>query len=1092
AKEEFDDEDGSLRQLFRGIRGSAASAVIGALLIMVAGEALPYAWRIHGSRLVVRRGSYCVVLQVQNQDGGRAKLGLDVDHLGVDFPVGRSGRERWNLLPVRAISEGLAANWNASAAADVQVSVGDHIVEVNGVWGHASRMVDRCRLDPVLRMRLVRGAPSNSLLGCLRDMKCAAENAYLDLPAFSPDRVNDGERNSKFGAQQSGDSVTVFPTRVSGICLKSARSEKTKVSHAKVERAEGASAGLKLGMDRLGGVRRCWGYRQPSCPLLGWVPTAAPPASRPQQCASASLFRAASSSRAVPLSPCAVARPSWREVLWAVQGFQALPPVKCLASLNELLSVASAEGAVQDLVEDPLFGQHLQRVCDRLYGFSSREAYLLLASLSRLPASTAVSPGLGAASTQKTEAARAALLDRCLEQLEEESEDLEDEQLGHLGVLLARLGADWEDEATARRWAAYTELLELRAEALGVKALCLAAAGLAEAPHGVPCRQQLLGALAAAAAARLHEFSPGQLSGLVASLAQLGLCAESSLIPAAAERLVRHQAAELTPRQAGEALMALVTSGPLETSHGPLRVLQERCHTVAHFCSPKDALLMLRTLCALGFSFPADLVCRLLSQVAKVPRTSLSEVEDNGLHQVVLSLLHEPKAASALAAVRSGEYLWEACYRPEEVVGEVAQLSAARAGAGRNPSAEVLLSAAAEQMAAGGGEICVLRDRSIAGFYRLPLLLELPGGRRAAVDVDPGAPPWLPESSPSTDLWRRLKQRHLSLWGIPLVWARVRSWPTSQASTEERELAARECVSRALDACRESAQRRPPRRTSRKPLSDGCLPSPQNGPIDSELHASKEEKRPTCTRLRIVEHGPSPGCSATFIIRHTIFDMLATDRSPAASLAAMAEADSLIEKYAKVADGSDLAKAAETHQKILAFKPEWESYEATKGCAHIMKLIEADAPAIKNKALILGHLAVLGASMNAMSMQDVKPVQWLLTLYFDLLREDSTAYSIFEEGAKGQITIYKPLMALLGRKEVDSYTADKAAWLLSAVMSHVPRCFSQDDVTGLMSLLLDSKSPCTELGVLEAITNVLKSDVFRGAVWRQPGQRIAV
>ncbi|CAE8611305.1 unnamed protein product [Polarella glacialis] len=115
---------------------------------MVAGEALPYAWRIYGSRLVVRRGSYCVVLQVQNQDGGKAKLGLDVDHLGVDFPVGRSGRERWNLLPVRAISEGLAANWNASAAADVQVSVGDHIVEVNGVWGHASRMVDRCRLDP--------------------------------------------------------------------------------------------------------------------------------------------------------------------------------------------------------------------------------------------------------------------------------------------------------------------------------------------------------------------------------------------------------------------------------------------------------------------------------------------------------------------------------------------------------------------------------------------------------------------------------------------------------------------------------------------------------------------------------------------------------------------------------------------------------------------------------------------------------------------------------------------------------------------------------------------------------------------------------
>ncbi|CAE8717587.1 unnamed protein product, partial [Polarella glacialis] len=174
----------------------------------------------------------------------------------------------------------------------------------------------------------------------------------------------------------------------------------------------------------------------------------------------------------------------------------------------------------------------------------------------------------------------------------------------------------------------------------------------------------------------------------------------------------------------------------------------------------------------------------------------------------------------------------------------------------------------------------------------------------------------------------------------------------------------------------------------------------------------------------------------------------------------------------------------ETHQQILAFKPQWESYDATKGCAHIMKLIEADAPAINNKAMLLAHIAVLGNCMSAMSMQDEKPVQWLLTLFYDLLREDSTAYSIFEEAAK--ITIYKPLMALLGRQGVDSYSADKAAWLLSAVMSHVPRCFSQDDVTGFMALLLGAKAPCPGLGVLEAITNVLKSDVFRGAVWTQP------
>ncbi|CAE8635414.1 unnamed protein product [Polarella glacialis] len=200
----------------------------------------------------------------------------------------------------------------------------------------------------------------------------------------------------------------------------------------------------------------------------------------------------------------------------------------------------------------------------------------------------------------------------------------------------------------------------------------------------------------------------------------------------------------------------------------------------------------------------------------------------------------------------------------------------------------------------------------------------------------------------------------------------------------------------------------------------------------------------------------------------------------------MAEAAGLLEKYT-IADGSDLVKAAETHKMILAFKPDWDSYEATKGCAHIMKLIEADAPAIKNKSLILGHISVLGACMTAMSMQDSKPVQWLLTFFYDLLREDSTSYSIFEEGAKIGVSIHKPLVALLGKQGVDGYSADKAAWLLTAVMSHLPRSFSKDDVKGLLAILLDSESPCTELGVLEALTNLLKTDVFRTEVWNQSG-----
>ncbi|CAE7032845.1 unnamed protein product [Symbiodinium natans] len=201
----------------------------------------------------------------------------------------------------------------------------------------------------------------------------------------------------------------------------------------------------------------------------------------------------------------------------------------------------------------------------------------------------------------------------------------------------------------------------------------------------------------------------------------------------------------------------------------------------------------------------------------------------------------------------------------------------------------------------------------------------------------------------------------------------------------------------------------------------------------------------------------------------------------------MAEAASLIEKY-RVDGGVDLSKAAEIHHNILSFKPEWESYEATKSAAHVMKLLEADAPAIKNKAMIQGHMQVLQACMGVMSMRDDKPIQWLLTLFYDMLREDSSSYAIFDEAAKQKIEVYKPLLALLLRPGLDNYTADKVAWLLSAVMSHAPHIATEANVKEFLSAILDSsKTSCSELGQLEAITNLLKGDLYRKLVWSFEG-----
>jgi len=200
----------------------------------------------------------------------------------------------------------------------------------------------------------------------------------------------------------------------------------------------------------------------------------------------------------------------------------------------------------------------------------------------------------------------------------------------------------------------------------------------------------------------------------------------------------------------------------------------------------------------------------------------------------------------------------------------------------------------------------------------------------------------------------------------------------------------------------------------------------------------------------------------------------------------MAEAASLIEKYKSA--GSAESSSAEIHQKITQFKLEWDKYEATRNSAQLFKLLELDAPALTTKAILQGHPSLLQACLDGLTLQDEKPMQWILTLFYDMLREDSSCWSLFEEALKGRVTLYKPLMMLLARPKLDSYVADKAAWLLSGVIGQVPRFFSQDDIAALLRQLLEPQEQhCTELGVLEAITNLLKSDVFRGGVWATPG-----
>jgi len=195
----------------------------------------------------------------------------------------------------------------------------------------------------------------------------------------------------------------------------------------------------------------------------------------------------------------------------------------------------------------------------------------------------------------------------------------------------------------------------------------------------------------------------------------------------------------------------------------------------------------------------------------------------------------------------------------------------------------------------------------------------------------------------------------------------------------------------------------------------------------------------------------------------------------------MTDAQFLLEKYK--ADGAS-SSDADLHQQILGMQqPSWGTYEATRSFEFALNSLKAGVANKENKDAF--NVESIQACMAVMKIQDKsEPVQYILTVLNDMLREDGSSYSVFEEALKKGVGIFDPVVSVLQRS--NTYAADKGAWLVSAIIGHMPRHFTEAQLKTLLETLT-SKTSCSELGVLEAITNLLKAQQFREHVWKFAG-----
>jgi len=172
------------------------------------------------------------------------------------------------------------------------------------------------------------------------------------------------------------------------------------------------------------------------------------------------------------------------------------------------------------------------------------------------------------------------------------------------------------------------------------------------------------------------------------------------------------------------------------------------------------------------------------------------------------------------------------------------------------------------------------------------------------------------------------------------------------------------------------------------------------------------------------------------------------------------------------------------HMALKTFEPQWSSYGATHGVAHLLRQLHFTDAAIKTKAMIHMHPEILQAMMTGLNCQEEMPVQWILTLLYDVLREDASCVDVLEKAMQKQIKLYEPLMDLFRKSSL--YNRDKVSWILSTLIGHCPRSFTEQQVGAFLREILDVSEPAgsdLSVGTLEVIVNLLKTPEFRPIVW---------
>ncbi|EEA08470.1 uncharacterized protein CMU_003000 [Cryptosporidium muris RN66] len=217
---------------------------------------------------------------------------------------------------------------------------------------------------------------------------------------------------------------------------------------------------------------------------------------------------------------------------------------------------------------------------------------------------------------------------------------------------------------------------------------------------------------------------------------------------------------------------------------------------------------------------------------------------------------------------------------------------------------------------------------------------------------------------------------------------------------------------------------------------------------------------------------------------------------------------------------SEHTSTAEKRARILSHVPHWKKYELAGALppGSSIKLMALHNQSLLVRSQLLGSNKQLRQLMlNCLSITpDLEPSQYVLTMLYELVRDDAGQYEGFIEIIKG-VPIFDKFMAFLDRPKVDTYLTDKLLFFLTGLMSHanegifslenvltllerimIPKIESgdipkpdkqtsnEDIISRKLQSLSSTRSHCSNIGILDVLGNLVKVDLYRMIILLYP------